>query len=128
MNLLLVMIGGFFGAISRFALGEWIDTHNGLSLGTFLINLSGCFILGWLLTFVSQKKIIRPELTLLFGSGFIGSFTTFSTFSMETLLLFQQNLVFMGIFYVLSTAVLGLLLTFLGHKLALTRESEGRII
>ena len=128
MNLLLVMIGGFFGAICRFSLGELIHTNNGFPLTTILINLSGCFILGWFLTYVSLNKKIRPEFTLIIGTGFIGSFTTFSTFSMETLHLFQQNLVFMGIFYVLSTAVLGLLLTFLGHKLALTRESEGRII
>ena len=85
MNLLFVMIGGFFGAISRFALGEWIHTSNGFPLGTLFINLIGCFFLGWFLTFVSQKKKIRPELTLLIGTGFVGSFTTFSTFSVETL-------------------------------------------
>ncbi|PAV29785.1 hypothetical protein CIL05_10495 [Virgibacillus profundi] len=65
MNLLLVMIGGIFGAISRFALGEWIHTNNGFPLGTFLINLIGCFILGWwFLTFVSQKEKIRPDLII----------------------------------------------------------------
>ena len=85
MNLLFVMIGGFFGAISRFALGEWIHTSNGFPLGTLFINLIGCFFLGWFLTFVSQKKKIRPEFTLLIGTGFVGSFTTFSTFSVETL-------------------------------------------
>ena len=92
MNVLFVMIGGFFGAISRFALGEWIHTSNGFPLGTLFINLIGCFFLGWFLTFVSQKKKIRPELTLLIGTGFVGSFTTFSTFSVETLTLLQQGL------------------------------------
>ena len=68
MNVLFVMIGGFFGAISRFALGEWIHTSNGFPLGTLFINLIGCFFLGWFLTFVRIKKKIRPELTLLIGT------------------------------------------------------------
>ena len=127
MNLLLVMLGGFFGTICRFALGEWI-TYNGFPLSTFLINLLGCFILGWFLTFVSQKEKIRPEFTLLIGTGFIGSFTIFSTFSMETVNLFQKGLMFTGILYVLATTVLGLVLTYLGYKLALSRERKGEVI
>ncbi|WP_085994281.1 fluoride efflux transporter CrcB [Oceanobacillus senegalensis] len=128
MNLLLVMTGGFFGAICRFTLGEWIYTNNGFPLGTFLINLIGCFILGWFLTFVSQNKKIRPEYTLLIGTGFIGSFTTFSTFSVETLNLFQEGLIFMGILYVLATTVSGLVLAYVGRKLALSREREGDVM
>lgn len=128
MNLLLVMIGGFFGTICRFALDEWIQTNNGFPLGTFLINLIGCFILGWFLTFVSQKKKISPDFTLLTGTGFIGSFTTFSTFSVETLNLFQEGLIFMGILYVLATTALGLVLAYLGCKLALSREREGDVM
>ncbi|WP_404451887.1 fluoride efflux transporter CrcB [Virgibacillus necropolis] len=128
MNLLLVMIGGFFGAISRFALGEWIHTNNGFPLGTFLINLIGCFILGWFLTFVSQKEKISPEFTLLIGTGFIGSFTTFSTFSVVALNLFQKGLLLMGILYVLATTVLGLVLAYLGRKLALSKERAGDAI
>ena len=123
MNLLFVMIGGFFGAISRFVLGEWIQTSNGFPLGTLFINLIGCFFLGWFLTFVSQKKKIRPELTLLIGTGFVGSFTTFSTFSVETLTLLQQGLMFQGLLYVLTTTILGLGLTYLGRKVALLQES-----
>ncbi|UJL48177.1 fluoride efflux transporter CrcB [Virgibacillus sp. NKC19-16] len=124
MKLLLVMIGGFFGAMLRFALGEWIRINNEFPLGTFLINIIGCFCLGWFLTFVSQKGQIRPEFTLLIGIGFIGSFTTFSTFSVETLNLFQKGLIFMGILYVLASTVLGLVLAFLGYKLALSKRKS----
>ena len=123
MNLLLVMIGGFFGAISRFALGEWIHTNNGFPIGTLFINLIGCFFLGWFLTFVSQKKKFRPEFTLLIGTGFVGSFTTFSTFSVETLNLLQQGLLFQALLYVSTTTILGLGLTYLGRKVALLQES-----
>ena len=114
------MIGGFFGAVCRYALGEWIPTNNGFPLGTLLINLIGCLFLGWFLTFVSQKKTIRSEFTLIIGTGFIGSFTTFSTFSVETIHLFQEGLVFLALLYVLASTILGLLLAYLGRKLALS--------
>ncbi|GGJ99956.1 putative fluoride ion transporter CrcB [Lentibacillus kapialis] len=116
-----MIIGGFFGSICRFALGEWIHINNGFPLGTFLINLIGCFFLGWFLTFVNQKGIIKPEFALLVGTGFVGSFTTFSTFSVETLNLFREGLIFMAFLYVLASTVLGIVLAFSGYKLALKK-------
>ncbi len=113
------MIGGFFGAISRYALGEWVYTNNGFPLGTLLINFIGCFLLGWFLTFVGQKNNISTNTTLFIGTGFIGSFTTFSTFSAETIALLQQGLFMLGLLYVLASIILGLLLSYLGYKLAL---------
>ena len=124
MKLLFVMIGGFFGAICRFALSEWIHTNNEFPLATLLINLSGCFLLGWFLTFVSQKRKIRPEFTLLVGTGFIGSFTTFSTFSMETLSLIQSGFIFMAFFYVLTSTVLGILLAYAGYHFAIAKREK----
>lgn len=128
MNLILVMIGGFFGAMSRFALGEWIHPTNGFPVGTLLINLFGCFLLGWFLTAVSIKKKIRAEFSLAIGTGFIGSFTTFSTFSVETFNLFQQGLFLMGLFYIIVTTVLGLVLAYLGQKLALPKKRAGDVV
>lgn len=124
MKLLLVMSGGFLGAITSFALGEWIHTYNGFPIGTLIINLSGCFFLGWFLTFVNLQKI-RTEFTLLIGPGFVSSFTTFSTFSLETLNLMEQHLVFQGFLYVLISTILGLLLVFSGSKLALLKKKDG---
>ncbi len=122
MKYVLVMIGGFLGAISRFVLSEWIQIHNGFPLGTLLINLIGCFFLGWFLTFVSQKGKLKYGLTLFVGTGFTGSFTTFSALSVETLLLFREGLIVMGMLYVLTSIVLGLVLVFLGHKMALSKK------
>ncbi|MCU9595005.1 fluoride efflux transporter CrcB [Caldibacillus thermolactis] len=124
MKLLFVMIGGFFGAICRFALSEWIHTNNEFPLATLLINESGCFLLGWFLTFVSQLRKIRPEFTLLVGTGFIGSFTTFSTFSMETLSLIQSGFIFMAFFYVLTSTVLGILLAYAGYHFAIAKREK----
>jgi CrcB protein len=124
MKILFVMIGGFFGAICRFALSEWIHTNNEFPLATLLINVSGCFLLGWFLTFVSQLRKIRPEFTLLVGTGFIGSFTTFSTFSMETLSLIQSGFIFMAFFYVLTSTVLGILLAYAGYHFAIAKREK----
>ena len=124
MNLLYVMIGGFLGAISRFILGEWMHTTQGFPLGTFIVNLIGCFLIGWILTILSQKKQIRQEFTLFIGTGFIGSFTTFSTFSVETLHLFQQGFLLLGLVYVFATTILGLILVYAGWKIALSKKQE----
>ncbi|MEH7014269.1 fluoride efflux transporter CrcB [Neobacillus niacini] len=125
MKLFSVMLGGFFGAITRYSIGEWIQTDNGFPLGTLLVNLLGCFVLGWFLTFFTIRNNIRPEITLLIGTGFIGSFTTFSTFSVETILLFQNGLAFYGTLYVLMSILLGLIFAYLGLKFALINGEKG---
>jgi fluoride exporter len=122
LKLISVMLGGFFGAISRYAIGEWIHTDNGFPLGTLLINLIGCFFLGWFLTFFTIKKNIKPEFTLFIGTGFIGSFTTFSTFSLETNLLFQNDHDLYGVLYILISIIFGLLMAYCGLKLAVIKE------
>ncbi|PAE39110.1 fluoride efflux transporter CrcB [Bacillus sp. 7884-1] len=125
MKLLSVMLGGFFGAITRYCIGEWIQTTNGFPLGTLLINLLGCFLLSWFLTFYTLKKPIRAEFTLFIGTGFIGSFTTFSTFSVETILLFQNGLAVYGVLYILVSIIFGILLAYLGFKLAYINGEKG---
>lgn len=124
MNILLVMVGGFFGAIVRFKLGEWIQTENGFPLGTFLINLIGCFLLGWFLTFMSRRENSKPQLNLLIGTGFTGAFTTFSTFSVETIHLFQDGNILLGMLYTVSSIGFGLVLAYLGSICAVTNKKE----
>lgn len=128
MNLIYVMIGGFFGSISRYSLGEWIHINNGYPLGTFSINLIGCFALGWLLTFISIKRIIKPQLSLLLGTGFIGSFTTFSTFSIETIQLLEKGHLLQALFYVLSSILFGILFSYIGWKMADLNNKKGEQI
>jgi fluoride exporter len=125
MKLLLVMIGGFFGAICRYSLGEWLYSDNGFPLGTLFVNLLGCLALGWFLTFMSQNKTIKPEWTYLIGTGFIGSFTTFSTFTVESISLFQTGSILLALLYITTSTIAGLLLVYSGHRLALSSKEEG---
>jgi fluoride exporter len=125
LKLISVMLGGFFGALTRYGFGQWIQTDNGFPLGTLLINLIGCFCLGWILTFFTIRKNINPELTLFIGTGFIGAFTTFSTFSLETILLFQNGQAAFGVLYILTSIIFGLVMAYFGLKMAVINGGKG---
>ena len=125
MKYLFVMIGGFFGTISRFAVSESLHTGGGFPLATFFVNLIGCFALGWLLTYISRKTNIRSEYTLIIGTGFIGSFTTFSTFTVETVDLFGRGFLLPAVIYVSASVIFGLLMTYSGYKLASPMKRRG---
>ncbi|MEH7381512.1 fluoride efflux transporter CrcB [Bacillus sp. JJ1533] len=122
MNVLFVMIGGFLGAISRYSLSELTPAPSGFPYGTLAVNLIGCLCLGWLLTFMANQKNINPKISLLFGTGFIGSFTTFSTFSVELVHLLEEGNSIQAVFYVLLSLFVGILLAFVGYRLANLRK------
>jgi fluoride exporter len=115
-NALYIMAGGFVGSICRYVLGEWISVGS-FPFGTLLVNLAGCFFLGWFLTYSSQRGTIQPELALMIGTGFTGSFTTFSTFAGETAVLAGESLPG-ALLYILLSIVMGIVFSFLGYKSA----------
>jgi fluoride exporter len=85
-NVLAVGAGGFLGAIARYGVGLWIGQRWGRSfpLGTFVINVSGSFIIGLVMTLFTERLMVNPQVRLLVAVGFLGAFTTFSTFELET--------------------------------------------
>jgi len=91
---LLVGVGGFLGANARFLLARWVGVlvETRFPLGTFLINMRGSFLLGVIGTVVSQKVFGNSDaVRLALGVGFLGAFTTFSTFEFETHALFEDG-------------------------------------
>lgn len=86
MNILLIGIGGFIGAIARYGMAVWVGQRWGRSfpLGTFFINVSGSFLIGLLMTLMAERTIENPQWRLLLVVGFLGAYTTFSTFEYET--------------------------------------------
>jgi CrcB protein len=82
---LVVGAGGFIGAITRYAIGVWFDAfwRRPFPMATFAINVSGCFAIGLLLS-LAATRAADPALRLFLATGFLGAYTTFSTFEFET--------------------------------------------
>ena len=86
-----VGIGGFFGAIARFAVAGWVQNRtNGFPYGTLTVNLIGSFLLGFLAMFLLERTG-TATFRLVVLVGFLGAFTTFSTFSYETAMLAEDG-------------------------------------
>jgi CrcB protein len=88
----LVGLGGFLGAIARYTLGGWAaEKWGGFPYGTLLINVSGSFVLGLFLAVTASRLPLDPRWGLFFAVGFLGAYTTFSTFTYETVQLLLAN-------------------------------------
>ena len=92
-SFLLVFVGGGLGSVVRFSLGKWINalhSHH-FPWGTLVVNVVACFVLGLIVGLADHKQIISPSVRLFWTMGFCGGFSTFSTFSNETLYLLQSG-------------------------------------
>lgn len=106
-----VAVGGALGALSRFATAAWFQHHwaSPFPAATLIVNVLGSFALGFVLTTIPMKPAGSIWLPLI-ATGFLGSFTTFSTFSWETVILFRSGSPHLAVLYV----ILSLTSSFLG--------------
>ena len=109
MKYLWVGLGGALGSIARYVVGlvvyEWMGTR--FPYGTFVINVSGCFIIGLVLTMLDERLGLSPAWREAIPIGFVGAFTTFSTFEYETLRAVQHGQGATALTYVAGSVVLG---------------------
>jgi CrcB protein len=105
----MVGIGGFLGSVLRFWMGSFIGGRLGARFpyGTFVINVSGSFLVGMIVTVLATKAHWSPNWRYLIPIGFIGGYTTFSTFEFETLRLAQDGQMLMAILNVTLSVVVG---------------------
>lgn len=119
---LLVGLGGFLGSILRWALSVWMLQFTSLSFpwGTLGVNLGGSFLIGILFGLSSQGSSLSPDWRLFLATGFCGSFTTFSTFSIENIALMQQGQYAAALSYTSISLIAGFSLAGAGLFLART--------
>lgn len=115
MQLLLVALGGALGAVIRFLLGTWISRFAGPDFpwGTFAINVSGAFLIGIVLG-LGNNGVLSANARLFLAVGVLGGYTTFSTFSYETLSLVQDGTMGLALLNVLGQLLLALGAVYLG--------------
>jgi CrcB protein len=113
---LMIGAGGFLGAIARYWLGSFIGSRMGIRFpyGTVVINISGSFLIGLIVTLIAQRTHWNANWSYLIPIGFIGAYTTFSTFELETLRSFQEGEIFYAFANVIVSVVVGFLAVWLG--------------
>ncbi len=112
----MVGIGGFLGAIARFWLGGYVSIKMGTRFpyGTFLINCTGSFLIGFIVTLLAEKTHWSPNWRYLIPIGFIGAYTTFSTFEYETFRVIQDGELLMAFLNVVLSVIVGFLAVWMG--------------
>lgn len=121
MNILLVAFGGAFGSVSRYLLGTWIQSVSksiDFPYGTLMVNLIGCFVIGFLSQLAETRGVFTSEARAFFFIGILGGFTTFSSFGNDTINLLRDGETFNALANVGANVILGLLLVWLGRTVA----------
>ncbi|HYX17774.1 MAG TPA: fluoride efflux transporter CrcB [Nostoc sp.] len=119
---LAVAIGAIFGALSRFYITELAKAIFGTNFGfygTFLINVSGCLLIAYILTLATENiRIISTELRLMTTTGFCGAYTTFSTYGLESRGFLDEGDITMLLIYWVGSALVGMICVQIGVLLA----------
>lgn len=112
---LFIALGGSVGAVARYGLGGWIQDRAGFQFpwGTLVVNLVGSLLVGFALRYLEGVRV-GPEMRALVAVGLLGAFTTFSTFSYETVALLEEGALSRALAYCVGSLVLGLLAAYAG--------------
>jgi fluoride exporter len=111
-----VAVGAALGGLARFYLGDFIQHRAGIGFpaGTLVINITGSFLIGLFFRYALQSAVIGPEMRIFLTTGFCGGYTTFSTFSYDTIMLLQDGEYGRASLYVGTSVAFALAATVLG--------------
>jgi CrcB protein len=117
---LLIAAGGALGSIARYWVGSTVASRMGIKFpyGTLIVNLTACVIIGFSLTYLGKRAELSPAWRYLIPVGFIGAYSTFSTYEWETLSSLRSGAFFIAALYALGSLVLGLIAVWCGSFLA----------
>lgn len=119
----MVMLGGATGSLARYLLGIAIATRADVRFpfGTVCINITGSFLIGFLMTLLTERFSPHPNLRLLLVVGFLGGYTTFSSFEWETFGLLRDGARWLGLLNLVGSVIVGYIAVWLGAALAAKR-------
>lgn len=119
-RILLISVGAALGANARYFVGLWASGRFGVGFpyGTTIVNVTGALLLGFVLELTTDRFVTSPEARLLIATGFLGSYTTFSTYMVESIMLMRQGSALLGVVNIAGEAILGLLFAVLGMYIA----------
>ncbi len=117
--MLIAGAGGFIGTCGRFLIGKWCSAifHGSFPVGTFLVNIIGCFIIGILFGLLEKTHVVTPSENVLLITGFCGGFTTFSSFANDMWILGSKGVWPTFILYLVLSVVFGVLLVWAGRAI-----------
>jgi fluoride exporter len=124
-QVILVGLGGAIGSIARFKLSGLLLAYTlnwRFPLPTFVVNIAGCLIIGVLAGLATKEQFFTADLRVLFFTGLVSGFTTFSAFGLETFMLIRRGELSIALAYVVFSIVIGLMLIWLGFMLALPKN------
>ena len=115
-----IAIGGSLGALARYAAGSFISNRTGgrFPYSTFVVNLTACFLIGFILTYLARRPELNSFWRYLIPIGFVGAYSTFSTFEWEIFVQLETSAFLPASLYVLGSVLGGLLAVWLGVVLA----------
>jgi CrcB protein len=115
-NILIIGAGGFIGSVLRYLTQVASSKFFSLSfpVGTFIVNILGCFIIGVVYALSEKNNFLTPEMRLFLAVGFCGGFTTFSTFSNDNLILLKDSQLVFLLFNIFGSVILGVAAVYLG--------------
>ncbi len=121
MNYLFIFVGAGIGGVLRFLSSTFVHRLTGgwmFPLGTFLVNIFGCLLIGYLMQLSESRGVLQAEWRLFVFVGLLGGFTTFSSFGMETFQLIRDGEFILAILNAVGQVVLGLTMVWLGVVVA----------
>lgn len=120
--MLIIAAGSALGGIARYSMQTFVYRlyPERFPLGTFVVNLTGCFLIGLFFSLAEKTGAIGPAMKLLLITGFCGGYTTFSTFSVDSLSLLRRGDVLNFILYAAGSLIAGMLMTYLGMRIVRT--------
>jgi CrcB protein len=113
---LLIFVGGGIGSLLRYALSRWVNNTiiSHFPFGTFMVNMIGCFLIGFIIFYTERYQEHVQEWRLLLVTGLCGGFTTFSSFSVENVQLINDGRAGVAFLYSIGSIALGFLATYGG--------------